>query len=84
MSNSVYVAGQKVSIRRVAMSSRKKSLLGFDYRLQKQVEHSRKEWREELHKVVSHGGRRRHEHGETFGHNAKGLIEFEIYDNVSL
>lgn len=62
----------------------KKVMQGFDYRMQRQVERSRAEWRDELKKVVAHGGRRRHEHGETFGHSAKGLIEFEIYDNVSL
>lgn len=62
----------------------KKVLQGFDYRLRKQVERSRQEWREELQKTVAHGGFRRVDHGETFGHDAKGLIEFEIYENVSL
>jgi hypothetical protein len=81
--SAVYVKGQKTSLRRTIMGS-KKVLSGFDYRLQKQVERSRSEWREELKKVVSAGGRRRHEHGETYGHGPKGLIAFEIYDNVCL
>lgn len=62
----------------------KKVIIGFDYRMQKQVEHSRAEWRDELTKTVHRGGFRRHEHGETFGHDAKGLIEFEVYANISL
>jgi len=79
-----YLQGRKVNVKRANMSSKRKVLVGFDYRQQKQLGLTRADWREELRKVVAAGGRRRHEHGETFGHKANGLIEFEIYDNVSL
>lgn len=81
--SAVYVKGEKVTLRRTVMGQ-KKVLHGFDYRLQKQVERSRNEWREELRREVSAGGRRRVEDGETFGHNSRGLIDFEIYGNVNL
>ena len=44
----------------------KKVLQGFDYRLRKQVERSRAEWREELKKTVSHGGFRRVDRAGTY------------------
>jgi hypothetical protein len=41
---------------------------GFDYRIQKPLKLTRKQWREQLAAVVKIGGKRRVENGETFGH----------------
>lgn len=83
MSKAFYERGQLVTLKRSTMGKRK-MLSGFDYRLQKEVERSSREWREELVKLVKTGGRRRHEHGETFGHERNSLIAFEIYGNVQV
>ena len=76
-------AGTRMSIpKRTRRSS--KTLAGFDYALGKPVSRSTAEWRQKLRELVSHGGRRRHEHGETYGHGRDSLIEFEIYGNINL
>lgn len=82
--SAVYVGGKFVNARRIHVSERKRVLTGFDYRVRREVERSRSEWRDELRGVISRGGRRRFESGETFGHAKGGLIEFEIYDNVNI
>lgn len=82
--DTMYLRGHKVSPRRFGKMGRTNQLMGFDYRLNKQVTRSRVEWRAELQKVIKAGGRRRIEHGETFGHEKGSLIAFEIYANVSL
>jgi hypothetical protein len=56
---------------------------GFDYRDQKPVERTPKEWRAQLGKLLESGGFRRVAHGETFGHCKRGLIQFEIYGKVN-
>lgn len=60
------------------------SIKGFDYREQRQVTRSRDTWQNALAALIADGGRRRVEHGETFGHAATGEIAFEIYANVPL
>ena len=60
------------------------TILGFDYVLGKPVERTNREWRELLRQLVAQGGRRRHEHGETYGHGRDSLIRFEIYGKVQL
>lgn len=57
---------------------------GFDYLAGKEIDLRSKEWRERLQSLVKRGGFRRAENGETFGHNERGRIKFEVYDNVQL
>lgn len=59
-----------------------KLLKGFDYRDYAPKELSRREWREEIQHVVRAGGHRRCEGGETFAHDHKGLLVFEVYANI--
>lgn len=65
-----------------------KTLLGFDYAAGKPVERTTQEWRRQLQQLVTHGGRVKHEHHETFGvakndpKHPRALIEFEIYGYV--
>lgn len=56
-----------------------KPVKGFDYRLGREVEHERAEWRRQMAAVVGAGGFRRAEFRETFAHNAKGELLFEVY-----
>lgn len=56
-----------------------KTIKGFDYRCGREVEHERAEWRRQMYAVVGAGGFRRAEQGETFAHNAKGELLFEVY-----
>jgi hypothetical protein len=57
---------------------------GFDYMSQKGIAHSRKEWAILFEKVTQAHGRRRVEHGETFAHDAHGVLLFEAYANIQL
>lgn len=54
------------------------SIPGFDYRLQIPVAHSRQEWVAQL-QTAAH---RRVEKGETFAHDANGVLMFEVYANI--
>jgi len=56
---------------------------GFDYHNGKAISQSVSQWRTQLLAVLSAGGFRRMEHGETFAHGADGKIAFEIYGRVS-
>lgn len=58
------------------------SVQGFDYRTQQACTRPAGEWSADLARVIAAGGRRRVEHGETFAHDARGLIVFEVYGNV--
>lgn len=60
----------------------KKKLAGFDYRSDKPAELTIKEWTEEFRRVILHGGRRRHEDGETFAYGQDARIVFEVYGYV--
>lgn len=51
---------------------------GFDYRTQKKEAYSRQEWASELMKAP----RRRVEKGETFAHDERGTLLFEVYANI--
>ena len=62
--------------------SRNKSIAGFDYKINRPVERPLKEWREQLTQLQAKGGFRRVDGGETFGHDQKGIIAFEIYATV--
>lgn len=73
--------GKLMSIPTVTGRSSRR-LSGFDYVLGKPVERTAAEWRQRLRELVAHGGHRRVDHGETFGHGRGALIEFEIYGNV--
>lgn len=44
----------------------RQSIKGFDYRSNKPVEKSGKEWRKEVKSAIEAGGKRRVENGETF------------------
>lgn len=54
------------------------SIPGFDYRLQMPVVHSRQEWTAQLQKAAH----RRVEKGETFAHDERGVLLFEVYANI--
>lgn len=65
----------------VGDSTRRQSALnipGFDYRLQQKVAHSRQEWAALLSSVAF----RRVEKGETFAHDSRGTLLFEVYANI--
>ena len=69
---------------------RTKSLKGWDYRQDKAVERTTKEWKQDLADVIKRGGFRRIENGETFAHipfSGRKLpnegIQFEIYGRVA-
>lgn len=56
---------------------------GFDYRLGKEVEKPRVEWRDQCAEDCKKGARRRVENGETFIHDPKtAAILYEIYTNI--
>lgn len=57
---------------------------GFDYRSGQSVTRSADEWRADLATIINEGGRRRVENGETFAHDANGIIVWEAYGNVRL
>lgn len=58
------------------------SIQGFDYVTMTKLAHPRERWRELLDNVISNGGRRRVEKGETFAHDARGQLLFEVYANI--
>lgn len=60
----------------------RKQIEGFDYRVQQPSKRPTQEWKAHLREVIEAGGRRRVENGETFAHDAKGVIVFEIYGRV--
>lgn len=51
---------------------------GFDYVSQQPAAHSRQEWAAKLMEAA----RRRVEKGETFAHDAHGVLLFEVYANI--
>lgn len=55
---------------------------GFDYRTQKPMSRPVADWCADLSKVITDGGWRRVEHGETFAHEEGGKMLFEVYGNV--
>jgi hypothetical protein len=67
-----------------------RTIKGWDYRIDKAVERTTKEWKQELADVIKRGGFRRFDNGETFGQlpfkgtRVPGLgIQFEIYGRVA-
>lgn len=56
-----------------------KTIDGYCYASGKAMSLTRAEWRERLRSVLKLGGFRRAEHGETFAHDSKGIIVFEVY-----
>lgn len=63
-----------------------KLIPGFDYRIGKQVEHTRAGWREEMLAIVRAGGFRSIVDGETWVYqmNKHGphTLAFEVYANI--
>lgn len=53
---------------------KKTQIDGFDYRIQKPVRRSRKEWIADLTAMVKAGGKRRVEEGETFAHQQVEVV----------
>ena len=56
-----------------------KGIKGYCYASGKAMELTRAEWRARLQEVLKLGGFRRAEGGETFAHDSKGIIVFEVY-----
>ena len=61
----------------------RKLIPGFDYVTHIPVQYTRAEWRQKLKDGIAKGGRRRVDHNETFLHDAKGLLVFEIYSTIA-
>ena len=62
----------------------RKLIPGFTYTpTRREAEWTREEWQKRIAAALADGGFRRVEHGETFIHGADGLIQAEIYANVS-
>lgn len=59
------------------------SIQGFDYVTMTKLSHERARWAELLDATVAAGGRRRVEKGETFAHDARGHLLFEVYANIA-
>lgn len=59
------------------------SVQGFDYRNGQAISTSRECWQQLLDIVLATGGSRRVEKGETFAHDAQGVLCFEVYANIS-
>lgn len=55
---------------------------GHDYRVDKTLEQTPRQWAKEGATLLANGGRRRVEQGETFFHGADGRIAIEVYGNV--
>lgn len=51
---------------------------GFNYQTQQPEAHSRQEWASLLQQTAH----RRVEKGETFAHDANGVLLFEVYANI--
>lgn len=65
--------------------SRNKLIPGADYvpRYTKAAR-TRLQWQELIASILAAGGRRRVENGETFVHDAQGLVVHEIYTNIPM
>lgn len=61
-----------------------RTISGFDYMLQRPVEHTLAEWRAQLAATIASKGFRRAEAGETFLHGPNARIRCEIYGIVTL
>lgn len=61
-----------------------KHVAGFDYCAKIGGTRTMADWQEHMRKALEAGGYRRVENGETFVHDAKGKLLFEIYSNVRL
>ena len=59
-----------------------RTIEGFDYRADRPVSMTRKEWRAVVRAYIAKGGRRKIVEGETFLIQRVGQIEFEIYANI--
>lgn len=59
-----------------------KLIEGFDYRTDRPVSMTRKEWRALVRAYIAKGGRRKIVEGETFLIPRVGQIEVEIYANI--
>jgi hypothetical protein len=56
---------------------------GFCYITGQELDLAPAYWRVRIEELLERGGRRRIEHGETFGHDRAGRIVFEVYGRVS-
>lgn len=55
---------------------------GFDYTVPQELDQPPAAWRERINQVIADGGHRRVEHGETFAHDKRGALLFEVYGNI--
>lgn len=57
-------------------------MVGFDYRIDQQVNRPKMWWKNELSAVLKAGGSRKVRSGETFAKDKNGTLLFEVYANV--